>query len=129
MSPTVTTAVPGASTSPASAAFTSTTPSTGEATTVSASCVSMSARLAKCWRRAPHFAGIGRLYEHDAIHRRGHHGIGELRIDERQAGLGARDFRPPGGDLLLAPLQLQGIRLRGLDGSERARHLSLLRAD
>ena len=46
MSPTVTTVVPGARTSPASAAFTSTTPSTGDATTVSASCVSISARLA-----------------------------------------------------------------------------------
>src|ERR1035437_7864271 len=50
MSPTVTTAVPGASTSPTSAALTSTTPSTGDATMVSASCVSISARLA--WERA-----------------------------------------------------------------------------
>ncbi len=47
MSPTVTTVVPGASTSPTSADFTSTTPSTGEAAMVSASCESISAMLAR----------------------------------------------------------------------------------
>ena len=74
MSPTVTTVVPGASTSP----------------------------------------GIRRLHQHHAIHRRDRHGIGELRIDQRQAGLRPRDFRAPRGELLFAPLQFQRVRLRHL---------------
>src|ERR1017187_1378031 len=49
MSPTVTTVVPEARTSPTSADFTSTTPSTGDASTVSASCESITAMLALDW--------------------------------------------------------------------------------
>ena len=56
MSPTVTTVVPAASTSPTSADFTSTTPSTGETATVSASCAIDQRQVAPGRVRSPRAA-------------------------------------------------------------------------
>ncbi len=75
--------------------------------------------------RRQHLAHVRRFHQHHAIHRRGGDGIGKLRIDQRQAGLGARDFRAPRGQLLLAPLHFERVGLRHLQRAARPLHLRL----
>jgi len=52
------------------------------------------------------------------------HGVTQLRIDQREAGARLSDLRPMHGDILLAPLELDGVGLGHFQSALRVLHLS-----